>query len=114
MIDIDIQFSNSFYKKLDSKNLLDSASKAIEYAGRECNEEIKKEAPVRTGRLRDGHELRGVGLQAVLVNNVEYFPFVVYGTSRQSANNYPQRVIGRLNIHGLVQSRFEESLITRG
>ena len=114
MYKVDVKFNESFFKKTDSKLYIESAEDTISYLAEQYNQEVKNEAPVRTGRLRDGHTVQVDGLQAYILNNVEYASYVIYGTSRQAPNNYPQRVANRMNLSGVAKSRFEESLITNG
>jgi hypothetical protein len=50
--------------------------------------------PVDTGRLRAGHTLNlSNAIIKYILNAVEYMPYVVYGTSKMAANNYPHRAL---------------------
>ena len=113
MLDINIEFTNSFYNKTNPENIRSALEDTIQFATDKIVEECKNEAPVRTGNLRDGHYSRLDNLRGYLCNDVEYAPYVIYGTSRQAPNNYPQRVMNRIGMIGY-QSRFHDSLITRG
>lgn len=114
MFTIKVEFTDSFYNKTDASIYQDSMTEVIEFTANKINEAIKNEAPVRTGNLRDGHIVRVNGLTASILNDVDYAPYVIYGTSRQPANNYPQRAINHMNITGEAKSLFSQSLITKG
>lgn len=114
MFDIKITYNDSFNKKTNGRLYQDCLHDCIEYTTTEFMEACKDEAPVRTGNLRDGHYVKVTGLNGIVGNDVEYAKYVIYGTSRQAPNNYPSRVVSRLNISGEVQSRLQESLITNG
>lgn len=114
MFDVKINFNSSFYKKTDASLYQDALKESIEYMTNAFVDECKKEAPVRTGRLRDGHYSRVQGLTGIIGNNVDYAPYVIFGTSRQAPNNYPSRVASRMGLMGQYQSIFQQSLITKG
>ena len=90
-LDIQVNFTDSFNKKLNSMAYVESCSEAIEEVTNDLLEEVKSECPVRTGNLRDGHFSSTTILRGNIHNHVEYAPYVIYGTSRQAPNNYPQR-----------------------
>lgn len=50
----------------------------------------RQRVPVRTGRLRNSvtHEITDDGLNAAIGSNVEYAPFVEFGTRRMRARPY--------------------------
>lgn len=75
-------------------------------------EECKLEAPVITGRLRDGHYSEVDGLIGYVKNDVEYALYVIYGTDKQPPNNYPQRAL--YNIQGQYMEKFIECLRNNG
>ena len=114
MIDIKIDFTDSFNKKTNPQNYEESLKESIEYVTNIFVEECSREAPKRTGRLSKGHYYRMDGLSGHVGNIMYYAPYVIFGTSRQPANDYPSRVANQLNIGELVSSRFADSLIMRG
>lgn len=50
--------------------------------------EAKKKAPVDTGNLRASITMEVDGLEATVGTNVEYAPFIEFGTSRQQAQPF--------------------------
>ena len=113
-IELDITFTDSFYLKTNPNTYKEALKDSLTYVGETAMNEMKNEAPVRTGRLREGHYVTVNDLSVSIGNNVEYAPYVIYGTRYQSANNYPMRVMNRLNMSEQIHSRFSESLITQG
>lgn len=89
-------YFDSYYNKLDSNKYLKAEEDCIKNITLEAEEGCINEAPVRTGNLRDGHYSEINGLEGKVMNDVEYMPYVVYGTSRQAPNNYPQRVLNAM------------------
>ena len=113
MFEINIEFKDSFYNKTNPENYINAFQDMVEFTTDTLVNECKSEAPVRTGNLRDGHYSRIENLSGHVYNDVEYAKYVIYGTSRQAPNNYPQRVLNRMN-PSTYTSRFHSSLITRG
>lgn len=76
----------------------DAIAREIEEAGKEAVLDTalaveggaKRRVPVRTGRLRNsiGHELADDKLSARVGTNVEYGPYVEFGTTRMHARPY--------------------------
>lgn len=65
---------------------------ALNGAAIDTDREAKLAAPVDTGRLRDGNRITQFAsagrLSAEVVNNIEYAPFVEFGTLRKSAKPF--------------------------
>lgn len=115
LFDLEIEFTESFYRKTNPSNYSEALTETMQYMGNLIVEGLKDEAPVRTGRLRDGHYSIVEGNDILIGNDVEYAKYVIYGTSRQAPNNYPSRVLSKMGVFSeMSKSRFEESLITRG
>ena len=114
MFDIKIEYTDSFYLKTDPTIYKEGLRDVIKYVAEDIVKSLKTEAPVRTGRLRDGHYSRLENLNAYIGNNVPYAKYVIYGTSRMAPNNYPSRVLNHIGISDKSASLFEESLIMRG
>ena len=60
----------------------------LEEAGALVAGEAKTRTPVNTGRLRNSIEYRVTEDDAIIGTNVEYAPYVEYGTSRMRAQPY--------------------------
>ena len=92
-IAMEVEFLPSFYNKLNKSALITAQERLVEKLTQVLEEECVKECPVRTGNLRDSHYVVLNGLESYVGNNTDYAPYVIYGTSKQSPNNYPQRAI---------------------
>ena len=77
-ISITVEFEPSFYTKTDLTTYLSM----IDITMNECSEKlldyIKAEAPVRTGRLRDGHYLQKGNKWFNIQNEAYYWKYVVF------------------------------------
>lgn len=115
MFEFEVDFTDSFYKKTNPQNYIDALQDTLGYMGDLFVQGLKDEAPVRTGRLRDGHYSMIMSNQVLIGNNVPYAKYVIYGTSRQAPNNYPARVANRAGFFvSQSGSVFESSLIMKG
>ena len=109
---VQINYSDSYYNKLNPDNYIQAEEEAVKNITLEAEEKCREEAPVDTGLLRDSHYSEIDGLVGRVMNDVEYAPYVIYGTSKQSANNYPQR-----ELNDMVDSyseKFKEALNNNG
>ena len=76
-------------------------AQAIREVADQCANEAKALAPVRTGALRDSIHVEDVDELTVAVGSeLEYSPFVEYGTSRMAAQSYltPAAINARENL----------------
>lgn len=94
---MEVQFNESYYAKLNPDIYVKAEEETIKLATLDAEEGCISEAPVDTGLLRDSHYSEISGLEGKVLNDVEYLSYVVYGTSKQSANNYPQRVLNSMS-----------------
>ena len=94
---VNVEYSDSYYQKLNPSNYTKAEEETIRAITMEAEQGCVNEAPVDTGLLRDSHYSEIEGLEGKVMNDVYYAPYVIYGTSRQSANNYPQRVLNEMS-----------------
>ena len=113
-LDIKVDIAESFNRKIDTTNLLEACSETVQTVTRELEQACRDECPVRTGNLRDGHFTSTTALQGNVHNHVHYAKYVIYGTSRQAPNNYPQRAKNRVADSGKIASILQENLQKRG
>lgn len=113
MITLEVKFTDSYNRKTNPSLYEDSLRDVIEFFTNELVDACKDEAPVRTGNLRDGHYPIVNDLTGSVGNDVEYAPYVIFGTSRQAPNNYPQRVVNKVD-PSKTASILQQSLIMRG
>ena len=92
-ISLKVDFNESFNKKVDQTIWTKIISESLDLLTLEAEKQCKIECPVRTGNLKRGHTTNmPFGLEKYVMNNVEYAPYVVYGTKNQNPNDYPGRV----------------------
>ena len=113
-LDIKVDFNESYYRKLNSMSMVEACSDTIQEITQELLTEVKSECPVRTGNLRDGHFTSTTIMQGNIHNNVEYAPYVIYGTSRQSPNNYPQRALNKVMANDKIVTLLEDNMERHG
>lgn len=112
-VEVKVTFNQSFYDKLNESTFRYAAEETVKEVTNELKEECETQCPVRTGNLRDGHYTIVNGLEGSVANNVEYAPYVVFGTSRQSANNYPQRAMSAIAGRGIATEIFYKNYNSR-
>ena len=82
--------------KLDKRkqDIKKNLNKAVKTGALYLENPMKRECPVNTGTMMRsiGNKQDGEADWSV-VARVEYAPYVIYGTSRQEANNFPARVV---------------------
>ena len=82
--------------KLDARknNIKQNIDKAVKTGALYLEKPLKQECPVDTSTMMRSIGSRQDGeAEWLCVARVEYAPYVIYGTSRQDANNFPARVV---------------------
>lgn len=108
------EFLPSFYNKLNRKAFEQAETQLIEKLTRELEFECVREAPVRTGALKESHYTVIDGLDSYVGVGVDYALYVIYGTSRQAPNNYPQRAVNTVISETYIRLLFEDYLRYNG
>lgn len=109
---VNIEYSDRYYRITDPNVYIQAEEECIKNITLEAEEGCINEAPVDTGLLRDSHYSEIEGLEGRVMNDVGYSVYVIYGTSKQSPNNYPQRVLNELS--GRYNEIFLEALRNNG
>lgn len=104
-ISITVELEPSFYTKVDVSLYREAISRTLEECGDELLDCIKEEAPVRTGRLRDGHFLQKGEGWVNIQNEAYYWKYVVY-----RGNDYVSRGLLQWINSQRVQDIFTEEL----
>ena len=98
---VEFTINDSFTKKTDASAYIEAMT------------ECQSECPVRTGNLRDSHSVESGEMEAAIHNSAYYWVYVVYGTSRMAANNYPQRawntIISQNVIEDVLKTKLKEN-----
>lgn len=94
---VNVEISDTLYRKLDSKNLLSAMRQAVTETTIKLEGECKDYSPVDTGNLRRSHSYWVDGgseqIRALVKNSTNYWPYVEYGTRYAPAQGYIQRAI---------------------
>lgn len=107
MINIDVHFEESFKKKINHSVLKAAEEVAIRNTTLEAEKRCKMEAPGpgnqlpgtkyrASGALRRGHSSQISKEQGLVKNSMNYAVYVVHGTSKMPARNYPLKVANSL------------------
>ena len=111
---VEITINDSYTRKVDTSIYQKAMSETVEETATRAMEECQFECPVRTGNLRDSHEVEINDMSASITNSAEYWVYVVYGTSRQAPNNYPMRALNTISSQQIISTIFKDKLIENG
>ena len=103
MIDIDVKLTSSFYKKINHAVIKACESTTIKNTTLEAEKRCKVEAPgpgnqlpgttyKAIGRLRRSHSHQISDDEGLVKNSTNYWRYVVFGTSKMPARNYPEKI----------------------
>ena len=110
---VEFTINDSFTKKTDASAYIEAMKATVSEVSEKTMTECKSECPVRTGNLRDSHSVESGEMEAAIHNSAYYWVYVVYGTSRMAANNYPQRawntIISQNVIGDVLKTKLKEN-----
>ena len=107
--DFTIEFLPGFYTKTDPNIYHYLLTETMNDSGEHLLELIKEEAPVRTGRLRDGHELQIHGDWINITNEAYYWKYVV-----MRGNDYIDRGLLRFIAENILEEKLMEKMFKNG
>ena len=125
MIDIDVDFQSSFKKKINHQIVKECESITIKKTTLEAEKRCKVQAPgpgnqlpgtkyKAVGRLRRSHSTRISDEEGLVKNSTNYWRFVVFGTSKMPARNYPQKIVNQLSSENYLTRTMLTELRRRG
>lgn len=114
MIDIEVKINPSFYKKLDKSIIKKCEAITIRNTTLEVESRCKKTCPYDTGALMRGHSSDISDEEGFVKNGQHYWVFVVFGTSKMKARNYPQKVANGLSSENYMSRTFKTQLKNMG
>lgn len=114
MIDIEVKINPSFYKKLDKSIIKKCEAITIRNTTLEAESRCKKTCPYDTGALMRGHSSDISDEEGFVKNGQHYWVFVVSGTSKMKARNYPQKVANGLSSENYMSRTFKTQLKNMG
>jgi len=114
MIDIDVVIEPSFHKKLNHSIIKECEAVTIKNTTLEAESRCKKICPYQTGALMRGHSSTISDDEGTVRNRQDYWVFVVFGTSKMEARNYPQVVVNSLHSENYMSRTFKTQLVKKG
>ena len=125
MINVDVKVNPSFYKKIAHNIVKEAESQTIKKTTFEAENRCKKKSPgpgnqlpgtdyKASGSLRRGHSSEIHENEGLVKNNMNYWVYVVYGTSKMPARNYPQQVANELSSEKFMSNTLINELKKKG
>lgn len=111
---LEITINDSYTNKTNPDNYINAMQDTVSEVVQKTMEECQNECPVRTGNLRDSHSQESEGMEGSIKNSAEYAKYVIYGTSRMAANNYPQRAWNSIVTQRVINQILSEKLKENG
>ena len=106
---VTIEISPSYYQKRNNYRYPKIINDVLEESGEELLTFIKEEAPVRTGRLRDGHALQKGAGWINITNDAYYWKYVIW-----RGNDYINRGLIRFINTQITEQKTRQHLIQEG
>lgn len=106
---ITVEFTPSFYTKINNYIYPQIINKVLEESGEELLEYIKEEAPVRTGRLRDGHSIQKKYGYINITNEAYYWKYVV-----MRGNDYISRGLLQFINRQIIEEKTQQQMAQAG
>ena len=111
---VDIDFTSSYRKKTNPAVVEKAMQNTIRKTTLKADNQCKREAPYRTGKLRRSHSPKFLADEGQVRNSAGYAVYVVHGTRRQKSNNYPKRVMNRISSEQFASKTFRQELRRQG
>ena len=106
---VTFEFMPSYYQKINNYIYPRIINEVLEEAGEELLNYIKEEAPVRTGALRDGHQLQKKYGWINITNDVYYWKYVIW-----RGNDYLDRGLLQFINDKIIEEKTYETLAMEG
>lgn len=125
MINVDIKINPSFRKKINHQALKAAESETIRRTTLEAEKRCKVQAPgpgnqlpgttyKASGNLRRSHSVKISDDEGLVKNNAKYAVYVIHGTSKMPARNYPKKVMNALSSSKYITRTFLTELRRKG
>lgn len=108
-INITIELTESFYTKFNNYIYPQIINEVLQESGEELLEYIKDEAPVRTGRLRDGHQIQKRYNWINITNDTYYWKYVIW-----RGNDYLNRGLLQFINNKIIEEQTIEKMAQSG
>lgn len=106
--EVSIKFNPSWYKKTDHNTIKQCIAKTIKDTTLEAEKRCKSKAPVDTGNLMRSHSSQYEENEGSVHNSADYWSYVVFGTCKMAARNYPEQVCKELGQNKYMSNRMKE------
>ena len=124
-VNIDVQLEPSFRKKINHAAVKSAEEVAIRNTTLEAEKRCKIQSPGpgnqlpgttyrASGNLRRSHSTQISSNQGLVKNNAHYRWYVIFGTSRMPARNYPQKIVNELSSENYITRTVLTELRRRG
>ena len=114
MIDLEVKVNPDFYKKTSKSIITQCVANTIRNTTLEAEKRCKQKAPYQTGALRRGHSSEISSDEGLVKNSMHYAVYVVHGTSKMEARNYPLEVVNELTSENYMSNSMEKELRKQG
>lgn len=125
MININVKLEKSFYEKINHAVIKECEAETVKKVTLEAEKQCKRYAPgpgnqlpgttyKAVGRLRRSHTVSISPEEGLVKNSTDYWIYVVFGTSKMPARNYPKQVSGALAGSRYMSRTFLTELRRRG
>ena len=125
MIQMDVEINPSFYKKVNHEILKKCESHVIKKTTLDTENKCKKKSPgpgnqlpnttyKASGHLRRGHSSEITDEEGLVRNSQDYAVYVVHGTSKMPARNYPKQVADELSNERYMSATLTDELKRQG
>ena len=114
MIDIEVVIEPNFRRKLNKSIIKECEAITIRNTTLEAESRCKKICPYDTGALMRGHSTTISDELGTVRQRQDYWVYVVFGTSKMEARNYPQVVANSLYSENYMSRTFKTQLVKKG
>ena len=111
---ISIEFNPSWYKKTNHDTIKQCIAKTIKETTFEAEKRCKEKAPFDTGNLRRSHSTSYTEDEGLVHNGAHYAEYVIFGTSKMDARNYPEEICKELGQEKYMSERMKQHLKESG
>ena len=114
MITVSVKVSSNLFKKLDETVMNSCIDNVVSKATTEAESRCRTTCPYATGALSRGHYSEITGDMGAVKNSRDYATYVIHGTSRMEARNYPLAVINSMSSQNFIANQAKAELRKSG
>lgn len=114
MIDLEVKVNPSFFEKTNHEVIRQCVANTIRNTTLEAEKRCKIKSPYDTGALRRSHSSDITSEEGLVKAGQHYVVYVVFGTSKMDARNYPQETANELASERYMSNSMETELKKKG